>query len=149
MNSNQNSTVQAMMNRTKIEFHFGFYLRCMEGVSIDGMNFDELYNLWTSLEHFKQLTELGFMTVSYDNGSTFIPFEIIKGENRHIAFSLSAIMRMRRYSNVITADSPLEQGGRFNGTFELDLPNNIITQHLANGQKIVFKFDKSIKSQFA
>ena len=120
-----------------------FLERIMDGLQpARELSFADLYQRWTAADFFKQLQQLGHITVSY-NGSAAIDFvPSTENANRHQALALSTFLASRYADSDSVVESPQEIDGIFKATFTREEANTV---HYVNeyGTSVRFFFDAS------
>jgi hypothetical protein len=87
---------------------------------IEDLTFDECYNLMARLGYFRNITDLGKLMVSFDDGITFIDFVPNPGMNRHFVVCLASYISSNYHLNLsvkIYCDNDNEEEDRFVGVF--------------------------------
>ncbi len=125
-----------------------FFDRVCDGFKpTNEMSFNEIYKLWKDVDFFKELRELGFVSVSYNNGE-FTDFEPSEnGGNRHQALALSCFLSSKFADSSAKVSSPHERGLLFIAIFERIGPFEIKYTN-EQGTIVIFHFNYNRDSQF-
>lgn len=135
--------------RINVYERLAFLERICDGLkSARKLSFNELYIRWEKANFFKELVELGFVQVSYDNGEA-IDFEpCVEYGNRHQALALSCFVSSIYANSSAIVSCPHEHGDIFTAMFNR-ISNNCIEYVNDYGSRVRFTFNSSKLSQFS
>lgn len=139
--------MKSSTNRINIYQRLAFLERICDGLdSARNLCFNDLYVRWQSAQFFKQLAELGFIQVSY-NDKDLIDFEPSQENgNRHQVLALSCFVASVYADTNAVVSCPHECGGMFTATF-IRISNKCIEYMNDYGSKVRFTFDATRPSQ--
>jgi hypothetical protein len=144
--SNQNTIPQ--IPQIDVYQRLAFLERIIDGLEpASSLSFNDLYERWQRAQFFKQLAELGFLQVSYNNNE-IIDFEPSESfGNRHQALALSCFLSSVYANSCAVVSSPHECGNIFTATFTR-VSSSCIEYVNDYGSRVRFTFDSSRPSQF-
>jgi hypothetical protein len=110
------------------------------------LSFNDLYERWQLAKFFKQLADLGYIQVRYNDGEVmdFIPSEA--AGNRHQALALSCFVSSIYANENANVSAPHERGNIFSACFTR-VSSNCIEYVNDYGTTARFVFDSSKQSQ--
>ena len=111
------------------------------------LDFEAIYKRWTQADFFKQLREMGYISVSY-NGTPqkeYIPSAL--DANRHQVIALSTFLASCYADSDAVVECPHELGDMFRATF-VRTGDNTIYYTTEGGSNVLFVFDKNRPSRF-
>ena len=136
------------LGKINIYDRLAFLERIIDGLEpARNLTFSDLYERWKQANFFKQVSDLGFVRVSYNNSSfqDFIP-DALNG-NRHQALALSCFLSSIYANETVIVECPHEKGDIFQAVFTRENSNEISYRN-NSGIIVRFTFDNNRASQF-
>jgi hypothetical protein len=136
------------LGKINVYDRLAFLERIIDGLEpARNLAFSDLYERWKQATFFKQVSDLGFVRVSYNNSpfQDFIP-DVLNG-NRHQALALSCFLGSIYANETVIVECPHEQGGIFQAVFTRESSNEISYRN-NSGIIVRFTFDGNRTSQF-